>query len=328
MKNQKSTIRNKNSHNKTNQLDIMNLTNKNNSNSINNQSLSRRTFSHSFSNKDFTKKYLRKKLSKENLNVNVIRETNNQNANTISVNEDGNIRNSFKRFSKIPIGRISHRPQKNKINLKNECLETLIHLSREKKNVKSKIKSMDKINDKCMEKIKYYIHEIKNTDKSNKNNEKCIDKTICKNTSSLGNYIYSKRCMLARKQIQFTNPIPSSNSVQKRSKNIGDSFNNNINNNKMTMGGEGDGLNKVFESRAASQLNIFPKNSKNDNNQIISERLLNKNKKDILFNEKEERKNITINHKDINFSRRSLQRVIPTGVTKKIKVNKNINLNA
>ena len=183
---------------------------------------------------------------------------------------------------------------------------------------------MDKINDKCMEKIKYYIQEIKNNDKSNNNNEKFIDKTICKNTSSLGNYIYSKRCMLARKHIQFTNPIPSSNSVQKRSKNIGDSFNNN----KMTMGGEGDGLNKVFESRAVSQLNIFPKNSKNDNNQIISERLLNKNKKDILFNEKEERKNVTINHKDINFSRRSLQRVIPTGVTKKIKVNKNINLNA
>ena len=324
LKTQKSKVRNKNSHSNINNIDIMNLTNKNNSNSINNQSLSRRTFSHSFSNKDFNKKNSQKNISKENFNVNIVRDTNNQNANTISVNEEGNYRSSFKRFSKIPIGRISHRQQKNKYNLKNESLEALIQLSKEKKSFKSKIKSMDKINDKFMDKIKYFIHEIKNNDKNNID-ERCIEKTISKNTSSIGNYIYSKRCMLARKQIQFTNPIPSSNSAQKRNKKIKD--NSNINNNKIMKGEKGDGsFQASMSSGGGSQLNIFPKNNKN---KIISERYLKKkNSKDILFNDKEERKTITINHKDINSSRRSLQRIIPSGITKKIKVNKIINLNS
>ena len=305
MKTQKNTIRNKNNIN--NNLDVMNLTNKNNS--INNQS--RRTFSHSFSNKDLNNNKSQKKNSKEN----VIREINHQkfheNANTISVNEDGNYRISFKRFNKIPIGRISHRPQKNKYNLKNESLETLAQLSKEKKNTKSKIKSMDKINDKNTNKIKYYIHEIKNIDK-NSTNEKGTEKPLNKNTSSIGNYIYSKRCMLARKQIQFINPIPNSNSVQKRNKNSG--------NNRSS--GDNEGCNQVIE-RGGSQINIFPKN--NNNNQITTERYLNKNCNNIFLNEREERK--TINNKDINFTRRSLQKIIPSGVTKKIKVNKIINLN-
>ena len=305
MKTQKNSIRNKNNMN--NNLDVMNLTNKNNS--INSQS--RRTFSHSFSNKDLNNNKSQKKNSKEN----VIREINHQkfheNANTISVNEDGNYRISFKRFNKIPIGRISHRPQKNKYNLKNESLETLAQLSKEKKNTKSKIKSMDKINDKNMNKIKYYIYEMKNIDK-NSTNEKGTEKPLNKNTSSIGNYIYSKRCMLARKQIQFINPIPNSNSVQKRNKNSG--------NNKSS--GDNEGCNQVIE-RGGSQINIFPKN--NNNNQIATERYLNKNYNNIFLNEREERK--TINNKDINFARRTLQKIIPSGVTKKIKVNKIINLN-
>lgn len=55
------------------------------------------------------------------------------NANTISVNGDSNYKTSLKRFNKIPIGRISHRTQKNKISLKNEYIETLNQLSKEKK---------------------------------------------------------------------------------------------------------------------------------------------------------------------------------------------------
>ena len=70
--------------------------------------------------------------------------------------------------------------------------------------------------------------------------------------------------------------------------------------------------------KGGSQLNIFPKN----NNQIISERIqINKKNKESLLERK------TINNKDSNLSRRTIQKIIPSGITKKIKVNKIANLN-
>ena len=293
MKAQKNKIRNKNSN-----LDIMSLTNKNNS--INNQI--RRTFSHSFSNKDLINKNLQKRNSKDNVNKELnINQKIHENANTISVNEDLNYRISYKRFNKIPIGRISHRPKKNKFILKNETIETLTQLSKEKKGFKPKIKSTDKYNDKNSDKQKYPIPEIKT---NNKNNE--INKNI-------SNIIYSKRCMLARKQKQFGSPFQISNSCQKVDK----IQSNNVN----KLEGRIEG-NQII-GRGGSQINIFPKNS---NNQIISERIqLNKNK-EVEFNDKEEKKTININ-KDSNISKRSVQKIIPIGITKKIKVNKIVSLN-
>lgn len=67
---------------------------------------------------------------------------------------------------------------------------------------------MDKFNEKNIEKVKY-MNEIKNIDKNN-------DKKINRKTNSIGNYIYSKRSMLVRKQIQFTSP--ASNLSQKMKK--------------------------------------------------------------------------------------------------------------
>ena len=294
MKNQKNKIRNKN-----NRLDIMNLTNKNTS--INNQS--RRTFSHSFSNKDLKNKNLNKKISKEKTNKDFTNiQKMHENANTISVNEDFNYnyRITFKRFNKIPIGRISHRPQKNnKYNLKNESLETLVQLSKEKK-IKSKIKSMDKYTDKIIEKNNFI-------------NDKNIDKSLNKNpSSSIGNIIYSKRCMLARKQIQYSSPIPNCNNNQKNE--------NNTNIEKRAIGKYDNNIN--INSKG-SQLNIF-----STNNQIIKERIhINRKSEGMILNDKEEIK--TINNKDSNsnISRRSMHKIIPSGITKKIKVNKVVNLN-
>jgi hypothetical protein len=233
------------------------------------------------------------------------------NANTISVNGDSNYKTSLKRFNKIPIGRISHRTQKNKISLKNEYIETLNQLSKEKKIIKSKIKSMDKFNEKNIEKVKY-MNEIKNIDKNN-------DKKINRKTNSIGNYIYSKRSMLVRKQIQFTSP--ASNLSQKNEK-----IKNNNENSEL---GQNDFDNKNY-ARTGSQINIFPKNkiilSTNNNNQIFSERIHIKKSKDNFYNDKEEKKNINTN-KDVNAIRRSFQKNIPSGMAKKIKVNKIINLN-
>ena len=76
--------------------------------------------------------------------------------------------------------------------------------------------------------------------------------------------------------------------------------------------------------------NIFPKNkiilSTNNHNQIASERIHIKKNKDNFYNDKEEKKNYNTN-KDANAIRRSLQKNIPSGMAKKIKVNKIINLN-
>lgn len=299
---QKNKLRNKNNY-----LELINLTNKNNS--ISNQS--RRTFSHSFSNKDFSNKKMQKKTNGENIHKEM--ENNikvHDNANTISVNGDSNYKTSLKRFNKIPIGRISHRTQKNKCSLKNEYIETLNQLSKEKKIIKSKIKSMDKFDEKNIEKVKY-VNEIKNNDKNN-------DKKINRKTNSIGNYIYSKRSMLVRKQIQFTSPV--SNLSQKNEK---IKFNNE--NSEL---GQND-ADKNY-ARTGSQINIFPKNkiilSTNNHNQIASERIHIKKNKDNFYNDKEEKKNYNTN-KDANAIRRSLQKNIPSGMAKKIKVNKIINLN-
>jgi hypothetical protein len=281
----------------------MNLTNKNNS--INNKS--RRTYSHSFSNKDL-KNEISQKKSKDNIIV-INKENNNnpkihENANTISVNEDLNYRMSFKRFNKIPIGCISHRPQKNKFYLKNESLQTIVQLSKEKKNFKSKIKSMDKYNDKNLEKIKYSNEPKDGVDIVNKTNEKNINKNSC----SKENIIYSKKCVV-RKQIQFGSPSTNSNSCDKRNINKCDNENKN--------GGQ-DEKNIQIRVKGGSQLNIFPKN----NNQIVSERIqTNKKIKDSILERK------TINNKDSNLSKRTMQKIIPNGITKKIKVNKIANLN-
>ena len=293
MKTQNNKIRNK-----ANNFDLMNLTNK--SNSINNHN--RRTFSHSFSNRDLSNKKTKKKISKDNI-INEINNNQkmNKNANTISVNEDVNYRMSFKRFSKIPIGRITHRPPKNKYNLKNETLETYVQLSKEKKRFKSKL--MDNNNDN-IEKIKYSIHEIKFTNKNGGDTtEKTKEKSLNKNTSSIRNIIYSKRSMLDRKRIQFKSPIPNSNSSQ-------------INNQNRILEKNND-INKIIE-RGGSEINIFPRN--NNNNKIIS----NKNKKE---NDIKERIIIN-NNKNINVSRRTVQKVILNDMTKKIKVNKIINSNS
>ena len=128
----KNKIRNKNHH-----LDLMNITNK--TNSIINKT--RRTFSHSFSNKDLNNnKNVQKKISKDNVNKEIYNNLKiHENANTISIYENSNFRIGFKRFNKIPIGRISYRAQKNKYNLKNESLEALVHLSKEKKNLNQKL---------------------------------------------------------------------------------------------------------------------------------------------------------------------------------------------
>jgi hypothetical protein len=301
---QKNKLRNKNNY-----LELINLTNKNNS--INNQS--RRTFSHSFSNKDFSNK----KTQKKNIAENTHKEMENNikvhdNANTISVNGESNYKNSLKRFNKIPIGRISHRTQKNKCSLKNEYIETLNQLSKEKKIIKSKIKSLDKFDEKNIEKVKH-MNEIKNCDKNN-------DKKINRKTNSIGNYIYSKRSMLVRKQIQFTSPAANLSQKDEKIK-----FNNNENSEL----GQNDVDNNNY-ARTGSQINIFPKNkiilSTNNTNQIFSERIHNKKNKDNFYNDKEEKKNINTN-KDINIIRRSLQKNIPSGMAKKIKVNKIINLN-
>ena len=299
---QKNKIRNK-----INNLDVMNLTNKNNS--INN---SRRTFSHSFSNKDFNNKNFQKK---SNDNINKTKESIiiiHENANTISANEDSNYILSFKRFNKIPIGRISHRQHKNRYNLKNKSLEGLNQFSREKEKIilKSKLKSMDKYNDKNIEKIKYSIHEIKNAKKCNKE----------KKSKSKENYIYSKRCMLAKKQIQFTNPIPNSNACKKTEKNK--------NNNEIVVI-EINGGNNLNHEREISQLNNLPKNKSNieiSNNKLILERIKKiKSNKD-YNNIKEEKKTIINNNKDANYSKKSLQKIIPSRISKKIKVNKIINV--
>ena len=281
---QKNKLRNKN-----NNLDEINLNNKNNS--INNNS--RRTFSHSFSNKDFNNKNLQEKTSKDNINKEL--ENNkiiNENAKTISANDDSNYRLSFKRFNKIPINRINNRPQKNQISKE-----------KEKKNLKTKIKSMDKYDDKNIKKIKYSIHEI-NTDKSN----------IDKKSNSKGNYIYSKRFMLARKQVQYTSPIPNSNSCQKNEKN---------HNSKEIQVIDLNENNSQNYERGGSLLNIFPKNKSNveiNNNQLISERIkMSQNNKDNTFNIKEAKKINSNNIKDINFTRKALQKIIPSGITKKIK---------
>ena len=305
-----------------NNFDTMNLTNKNN-NTINNQS--RRTFSHSFSNKNIKNdKYIHNK-NKNNQNSkdkimkdlsNISNQQLNKNANTISIYEDGKNHISYKRFNKIPLGRISHRqPQKNKFHLKNESLETLIQISKEKKTIKSKVRSMDKISDKNLDKIKYFIHELKNNDKNNISNDKYTEKSLNninnnQNYASIKNYIYSKKCIIDRKQIQFTNPIPNSNSVQKRNKNI------DISSNKIN---DSEGCNQNIE-RGGSQLNIFPRKG---NNQIISEIYLNKKIKEIVLNNKEEERKTIVNNKESsNCSRKSMQKIIPSGVASKIKVNK------
>ena len=288
MKTQNNKIRNKN-----NNLEIMNLTNKNNS--IINQN--RRTFSHSFSNRDLSGKKSNKKINKNNI-INEINNNKkfNKNANTISVNEDINFRVNYKRFNKIPIGRITHRLPKNKYNLKNETLETFVQLSKEKKRIKSKI--MDNYNDN-LEKIKYSIHEINFTNKNNGNNTTTNEKTLNKNSSTKGNIIYSKRSMLDRKRIQFKSPIPNSNSSQ-------------INNQNKIVEKNNEN-NKVIE-RGGSELNIFPRNNKY--NQIIS----NKNA-DI-------KEKLMINNKNISVSKKTIQKVIPNDLNKKIKVNKIANLNS
>ena len=287
IKTQKNKIRNKN-----NKLEIMNLTNKNNS--ITNPS--RRTFSHSFSNKDIKNKSIQKKMSKDKIPKDVNNNAKmHENANTISVNEDINYRISFKRFNKIPIGRISHRLQNNKYNLKNESIETLTQLSKEKKSFKSKIKSLEK----------YEKNIIKN------NNNALIDKNKEQNIN-IGNIIYSKRCMLERKQIQFSSPFPNYNSSHKKDKNQSSFEKKQIKKNE----------NNQIVERNGNQLNIFQQ--KNNNNQIFSERIqIHKKKEDISLN-KEERKTINNNS---NLSRRTIHKIIPSGVTKKIKVNKIVNLN-
>ena len=297
MKEQKNKIRNNNNH-----LDIMNLTNKNNS--INNKS--RRTYSHSFSNKNLKNENSQKK-SKDNIVV-INKENNNdpkihKNANTISVNEDLNYRMTFKRFNKILIGGISHRPQTNKFFLKNESLQTIVQISKEKKNFKSKIKSMGKYNDKNLEKNKYSNEPKDGADIINKTNEKNINKNSC----SKENIIYSKKCVV-RKQIQFGSPSTNSNSCHKR----------NINKCDNEYKNEGqDEKNIQIRVKGGSQLNIFPKN----NNQIVSERIqTNKKNKESLLERK------TINNKDSNVSRKIIQKIIPSGMTKKIKVNKIANL--
>ena len=285
IKGPKNKIRNKNNNN---YIDIMNLTNKNNS--ITNPS--RRTFSHSFSNKDITNN---NNLQKQNSKDNVIKEINKnvkiyENSNTISVNEDLN-RMSFKRFNKIPIGRISHRPQKNKFFLKNESLQTIVQSSKGKKNFKSKIKSLDKYKD---------INELKNIIKTNNVNEK----NTMKNSCSKENIIYSKKC-IDRKQMQFVSPSTNSNSCQKKNM-------NKCNNEKQL-----NNKNTIFV-KGGSQINIFPKN----NNIIIPEKIqTNKNNKDAFVERK------TINNKDSNVTKRIIQKIIPNGMTKKIKVNKIANLN-
>ena len=303
----KNKIRNKNHH-----LDLMNITNK--TNSIINRS--RRTFSHSFSNKDINNKNVQKKASKDNINKEL--NTNlkiHENANTISVYEDSNFRMGFKRFNKIPIGRISYRPQKNKYNLKNESLENLVHLSKEKKNFKAKIKSLDKYIEKNYETMKDSMNEINNINKNNTNDKNNNEKSVNNKTSSIGNIIYSKRCMLARKQIQFASPIPNCNSYQKNEK-------NQFNGEKRIPRKNDSGC--VVE-RVGSQINIFQQN--NNNKKKSDKIIINKRNEEILLSEKEERKTINNNNKESNIVRRSMHKIIPSGITKKIKVNKIVNLN-
>ena len=289
MKTQKNKIRNKNY-----KLEIMNLTNKNNSITTN---TNRRTFSHSFSNKDIKFKNIQKKISNDNIRKDLNnKQTMHENANTISVNDDINYRVSFKRLNKISMGRISHRLQKNKYNLKNESIETLERLSNEKKNSKAKIKSLKKYSDK-------------NIKKNKNNNNNVIDKNKEKNLN-IGNIIYSKRCMLERKKIQFASPIPNCNSGHKSNKNQC-SFEK-----KQKKQNEN---NQIVE-RIGSQFNIFQRN--NNNQLVFSERIKIKNE-EISLN-KEERRNINNNS---FLSRKSIHKIIPSGINKKIKVNKIVNLN-
>ena len=239
-----------------------------------------------------------------------------ENANTISAYEDSNFRMGFKRFSKIPIGRISYRPQKNKYSLKNDSLEALVHLSKEKKNYKLKIKSLDKYSEKNDEKMKDSINEINsnNTNKNNINDKNTNDKSINDNISSIGNIIYSKRCILARKKIQFSSPIPNGNSFQNNEK-------NQFNGIKRIIPRKNDS-GCVIE-RMGSQIDFFPKNN---NKKISNKIIIHKKNDEILLSEKEERKNIN-NNKDSSLIRRSMHKIIPSGITKKIKVNKIVNLN-
>ena len=176
----------------------------------------------------------------------------------------------------------------------NHCKPQFNH-QKEKKNFKSKIKSLDKYKE---------INEFKNTIKGNNINEK----NTIKNSCSKENIIYSKKC-IDRKQIQFVSPSINSNSCQKKKLN---KYNNEKQNNIQKE------IKKTIFVKGGSQINIFPKN----NNQIIQEKLqTNKNNKDIALERK------TINNKDSNVSRKIIQKIIPSGMTKKIKVNKIANLN-
>ena len=300
MKGDKNNLRNK-----INYLEEMDLINKNNS--INNHS--RRTFSHTFSNKYFKKnKKLKKKITKDNIyKDSQSNQKIHENANTITINEDLNNRLSFKRINKIPIGRISYRLQKNKYNLKNESIETSNKLLKEKKIFKSKIKSMDKCNSKNLDKLKNFISEIKN-------NEKYKEKPINKKPNSIENYIYSKRYMLERKQIQYTSPVQNSNSCQK---------------NEIKITGQSEVNNNY--SKNGIQNNIFPMNDNNfDNstNQTISERIHIKKNKNNIYSDNKDQKKTVYKNKDNNFPRKSIHKAIPCGITKKIKVNKVVNLNS
>ena len=163
---------------------------------------------------------------------------------------------------------------------------------------------MGKYNDKNLEKNKYSNEPKDGADIVNKTNEKNINKNSC----SKENIIYSKKCV-ARKKIQFGSPSINSNSCHKRNINKCDNENKNV--------GQ-DEKNIQIRVKGGSQLNIFPKN----NNQIISERIqTNKKNKEGLLERK------TINNKDSNLSKRTMQKIIiPNGITKKIKVNKIANL--
>ena len=78
---------------------------------------------------------------------------------------------------------------------------------------------MDKYNEKNYEAMKDSMNEINKKNKNNTNEKNNNDKSVNNNISSIENIIYSKRSMLARKQIQFASPIQNCNSFQKNKKN-------------------------------------------------------------------------------------------------------------
>ena len=150
----------------------------------------RHTFSHSYGKIEF-EKIIPKKKKEENIN-------------TLSLSNEMSYRNNLKKINKIPSGRISHRKEKSEFNLNITNNKETLTLNSKRRNIKQRIKSLDKFNNnknKNIE-IKYSIQEILNNSRNNSKMKKL-------------NYIYSKKSMIERKYNQYSLPLSKSNSFQK-----------------------------------------------------------------------------------------------------------------